>query len=59
VRVGVPAAPGNPGGPVGEAHQALLNMHGSSGFKPYYRPKYFHLRVSMKFNGLFIVYKPY
>ncbi|KAF6031361.1 MARCH6 [Bugula neritina] len=45
VRVGVPAAPGNPGGPVGEAHQALLNMHGSSGFKPYYRPKYFHLRV--------------
>ncbi|XP_067934672.1 E3 ubiquitin-protein ligase MARCHF6-like [Watersipora subatra] len=30
---------------VGEAHQALLNVQGPSGFQAYCRPEYFHLRV--------------
>lgn len=40
-----PAAQAAPVGAVGEAHQALLNVQGPSGFQPYIRPKYFHLRV--------------
>lgn len=32
---------------VGEAHQALLNVQGPSGFQPYFRPPLFHLRVSL------------
>ena len=38
-------APAPAGGAVGAAHQALLNVQGPSGFQPYIRPKYFHLRV--------------
>lgn len=32
---------------VGEAHQALLNIHGPTGFQPYYRPSLFPFRVSI------------
>ena len=44
-----------PIGAVGEAHQALLNVQGPSGFQPYFRPKYFHVRVSVHVLTLLLV----
>ena len=48
-------APAPAGGAVGEAHQALLNVQGPSGFQPYIRPKYFHLRVCVLRSIVYVI----
>ena len=43
---------GGAGIELGEAHQALLQRQGPTGFEPYHKPSYFPLRVRKTANDL-------